>query len=54
MNDLPYLIDRWRFMRRAAESPDFEPYRARYTAYADGYALVIRARWRALLEGYRG
>ena len=44
MNDLPYLIDRWRFHRRAARSDDFAPYTAVYTRLAESYALVIRRR----------
>lgn len=42
-NDLPYLIARWRFMRRAAASADFSPWQADYQRRAEHYALCIRA-----------
>jgi len=44
MHDLPYLIDRWRFMRRAAADDAFAPYNHNYARMADAYALCIRRR----------
>jgi len=44
MHDLPYLIDRWRFMRRAARDDAFSPFNHNYARMADAYALCIRRR----------
>lgn len=44
MHDLHYLIDRWRFMRRAAASEAFAPYNHTYARMAEAYALCIRKR----------